>query len=299
MDFVLRVPHIPVSGETVLGSRFEMFPGGKGANQACAAGRLAKPGTDVRMIGRTGYDVFADHLKASLAAAGVNVAGVHACQTQATGVAMIWVDATGENSIAVAPGANAALSPGDAESHRPAFRGASVALFQLESPLETVEALLKIAREEGVRTILDPAPARPLEREFLQLADVLTPNETEAAVLTGLSTGHSSAGTATRLQELGAATVVLKLGPQGCFFQDDAGAGYPVPGFAVDTIDTTAAGDTFNGALSVALAEGRSWAEALRFANAAAALSVTRLGAQSSIPTRAETDAYLVKASRL
>jgi ribokinase len=273
MDFVVRTKHLPAAGETVLGSGFQMVPGGKGANQAVSAGKLGVNSVNVKMIGRVGVDLFADHLKASLSSAGVDVSGVHASKSNPTGVALISVDAAGQNQIVVAPGANGDLAVSDVEAMRRVLRGASVALFQLENPLPTVEAALKIAREEGVRTILDPAPAQPLSPELLSLVDILTPNETEAKIL-GETRAHM---------------LVLKLGEQGCEFRG-AGETYRVPAFPVAPVDTTAAGDTFNAALAIALAEGSPMPHALRFANAAAAISVTRLGAQASAPTRVEVD---------
>jgi ribokinase len=248
----------------------------------------------VRMIGRVGCDAFADHLKASLAAAGVDVRGVHAARRQPTGVALIWVDRTGQNSIVVASGANHALAAADVEAMRPILRGASHALFQLESPLDTVGAALALARAEGLVTILDPAPAQPLARPLLEQVDILTPNESEALLLLGRAAARLSFDDAPALAEallrLGPRAVVLKLGERGCFYSDGR-VGYRQPAFAVDVRDTTAAGDTFNGALAVALAEGQPMPSALRFANAAAAISVTRIGAQSSAPSRAEVDA--------
>lgn len=297
MDFVVKVDHLPAPGETVLGAGFQMIPGGKGANQACAVGRLAGPGIVVRMVGRVGYDMFADHLKASLSAAGVDVAYVHATRAQPTGVALIWVDRNGQNSIVVASGANHVFPAADVEGLRGAFRGASYALFQLETPLPAVAAALKLAREEGVRTILDPAPALPLSRELLELVDVLTPNESEAALLLGRpgADGVSDPAETTRaLRAMGVRSVILKLGARGCFY-DDGEVQVHSPAFDVEAVDATAAGDTFNGALAVALAEGRSWDDSLRFANAAAGLSVTKLGAQASIPTREETECLLSK----
>jgi ribokinase len=296
MDFVVHVGKFPTAGETVLGSAFEMDPGGKGANQACAAGRLGGPSLQAKMIGRVGYDLFADHLKASLGADSVDVSGVHATRSEPTGVAFIWVDRAGQNSIVVAPGANNALSPRDVESLRPALMGASTALFQLETPLAFVEATLQLARSLGVRTILDPAPAQTLSPKFLGHVDILTPNETEACLLLsrpvvriGMTEAPEIAGA---IRSLGAHTVILKLGDQGCYYQDDREE-WTAPAFKVDAIDTTAAGDTFNGALAVALAEGESIDRALRFANAASALSVTRRGAQLSVPKRSEVDAFL------
>jgi ribokinase len=299
MDFVVTVERLPAPGETVLGGGFQMIPGGKGANQACAAGRLGSGRIATRMIGRVGYDVFADHLEASLAAAGVDVSGIHATKSQPTGVALIWVERTGQNSIVVASGANLALAASEVEAMRQAFRGASLALFQLESPLPTVRAALAIAREEGARTMLDPAPAQPLERGLLVLVDVLTPNETEACLLLGASprriTIEDAPEVAARLLGLGPKAVVLKLGDLGCFYSD-GNQSLASPAFQVDARDATAAGDTFNGALAVALGEDRPVEEALRFANAAAALSVTRLGAQASIPSRKEVDEFLIPA---
>jgi ribokinase len=296
MDFVVSVARLPAPGETALGSDFRMIPGGKGANQACAAGRLGAGSVDVRMIGRVGYDVFADHLRASLSAAGVDTSFVHSSRTQPTGIALIWVDRNGQNSIVVAPGANGALAAADVEAMRRPIRGASHVLFQLETPLDTVAAALALAREEGAVTILDPAPARELSPELLAEVDILTPNESEAAILAGdpraRVTPADAPDVARRLLRLGPRSVVLKLGENGCYYHDGTtGAHYPA--FTVEACDTTAAGDTFNAAMAVMLAEGRPMAHALRFACAAAAISVTRPGAQSSIPTRAEADQFL------
>lgn len=292
MDFVVQVDRLPAPGETTLGRNFQMIPGGKGANQACAAGKLATS-TPVRMIGRVGYDPFADHLKASLAAAGVDVSTVMGTQSQPTGVALIWVEAgSGQNSIVVASGANMALQPTDLTG----LKGTAFGLFQLESPLQTVEAGMRAAREAGARTILDPAPARPLPRELLAQVDVLTPNESEACLLLGTEprrvTFRDAPAMASDLLKLGPASVVLKLGEQGCYYSGPDGD-IPSPGFSVTPVDTTAAGDTFNAALAVALAESQPMEQALRFANAAAAISVTRLGAQASAPSRAEVESFL------
>lgn len=296
MDFVVRVDRLPAPGETVLGDDFRMIPGGKGANQAYAAGKLGEPRVRARMIGRVGCDLFADHLKASLAAGGVDVSAVHATRAQPTGVALIWVDRAGQNSIVVASGANAALAQSEVEAMRDTMRGARFALFQLETPLETVFAALAVAREEGARTILDPAPAQPLSRELLARVDLLTPNESEASVLLGRAparvTPAEAAELSAALLALGPRAVVLKLGEHGCFYADGS-RGLHVPGFAVAAVDTTAAGDTFNAALAVALAEEEPMERALRFANAAAAVSVTRAGAQASIPDRTEVDTLL------
>jgi ribokinase len=295
MDFVVNTDHLPSPGETVLGTGFQMIPGGKGANQACAAGKLAKSAV-VRMVGRVGYDIFADQLRASLSAANVDVSLVAGTRSEPTGVAVIEVDKTGQNSIIVAAGANFALTPADMEGARSCWKGARFALFQLETPLPAVEAALRIARTEGATTMLDPAPAQPLSRSLLQQVDILTPNESEACLLLGrppCSIAIDEAGDIVgALVESGATAVVLKLGAAGCFYRDSEQM-FHVEGFRVNAVDTTAAGDTFNAALAVALTEDLDVEEALRFANAAAAISVTRPGAQGSVPSRVEVEEFL------
>ena len=296
MDFVVSVEHLPAPGETVLGRNFQMIPGGKGANQAVAAAKLGGNSVAVRMVGRVGYDVFADHLKASLSAAGVDVGAVHAAKAVATGVALISVDRNGQNSIVVASGANHELSAADVEAMRAVFRGARLALFQLETPLETVAAALVLAKEEGLTTILDPAPAQALPEGVLQHVDILTPNEGEALRLLGRPPARVSREEAVEmagaLRRRGPKTVVIKLGEQGCY-ADSGTLQAHFPGFAVEVRDTTAAGDTFNAALAVGMAEGAPLEHSLRFANAAAAISVTRPGAQTSAPLRGEVDDFL------
>src|SRR6202050_5279783 len=201
MDFVVSVDHLPAAGETVLGRDFQMIPGGKGANQACAAGKLGAGSVAGRMIGRVGYDIFAEPLKASLSAAGVDVGAVHAARSQPTGVALIWVDRQGQNSIVVASGANFALAAADVEAMRKVFRGASLALFQLETPLDTVAAGLGLARAEGLRTRRDPARAQPLPAGMLARVDILTPNEGEALMLLGRPPARVSPEDAPELAE--------------------------------------------------------------------------------------------------
>jgi ribokinase len=295
MDFVVQVERLPAPGETAKGWNFQTVPGGKGANQACAAARLSRDHSVV-MIGRVGFDAFADHLRASLAASGADTSRIHGCRSAPTGVALIWVDRAGQNSIVIAPGANGALSAADMETERSAFVSAACALFQLETPLEAVAAGLRLARDHGVLSILDPAPAQLLPSGLLALVELLTPNETEACLLAGRPPArvslHDAPALAEELLARGPRAVVLKLGDQGCYYSGPEGRLH-APAFPVRAVDATAAGDTFNGALAVALAEGRPIPEALRFANAAAALSVTRLGAQASIPSREETDRFL------
>lgn len=299
MDMVVRVPRIAAPGETLLGEGFQLLPGGKGANQAYAAAKLGRGlgvALEVAMAGRVGRDVFGGRLKENLRSVGVNVDAISEDAIAATGIAMISVDAGGQNAIVVAPGANFAFSPQDAQGLRAVLQGASYALFQLENPLDVVAAALAVAKEEGVTTILDPAPARLLPAGMLQHVDILTPNESEACVLLGQPPRALSlveaAELAERLVALGVPRVLLKLGDKGSLL---AGVGlrlHAAP-MQVSAVDTTAAGDTFNAALGVALAEEKSFPEAMRFANVAAALSVTRVGAQASVPTREEVDALV------
>jgi ribokinase len=267
------------------------IPGGKGANQACAAGRL---GGHVRMLGRVGDDVFGRQLLESLGRAGVDTKAVRVSAATPSGVALIFVEAGGQNEIVVASGANGLLSPEDVAQDLGDASG--FLLLQLETPLPTIERAAALAKERGVTVVLDPAPARPLPETLLARVSVLTPNESEALVLLerrGTSVSLAEAPeVAQALLKRGPRTVILKLGAQGAWFQDASG-GRHFPGFEVNAVDATAAGDTFGGALGVALGEGRSMDEAIRFANAAAALSVTRLGAQASMPERREVEALL------
>jgi len=290
MDFVVQVATLPRPGQTVIGSGFVTLPGGKGANQACAAGKL---GGRTRMVGRVGDDVFGTQLKRSLEEAGVDTDGVRETAGTPTGVALIFVEKGGQNEIVVASGANGRVTPADV---RAALGGASPGplLLQLETPLETVEEAAALGRKQGMSVVLDPAPARPLPDSLLGSVDWLTPNETEALVLLGRPPGPVSMDAAPEiaraLRGRGSRAVILKLGDKGALLDDGRIARhFPAP--KVEAKDATAAGDTFNGALAVALAEGRDVAAAIPFANAAAALSVTRLGAQASIPTRSEVDA--------
>ncbi len=295
MDFVVRVDELPAPGVTTLGGDFQMIPGGKGANQACAVGRIGAKTVQSYMIGRVGQDQFGDQLKASLSAAGVDVSAVKAVKTQPTGVALIWVDKRGQNSIVVAPGANFVIDAADVNDHRMVYRGARYALFQLEVPLPVVAAGLSVARQMGARTILDPAPAQSLPADMLSNVDILTPNEQEACLLLGRPVERIQANeyrqVAGALRALGVRSVILKLGSRGAlYFDGDVEILQPV--FEVDAVDATAAGDIFNGALAVGLAEGKPMQVAIRFAAAAAAISVTRMGAQSSVPLRSEVDEF-------
>lgn len=291
MDLIARAPRIPRPGETILGGDFYTAPGGKGANQAVAAARL---GAQVSMVGRVGSDAFAQNLHASLAAAGVDHRHVIQDAQAATGVALIVVDEGGQNSIVVAPGANARLSPADVDAARAAIAAADVLLLQLESPLEAVACAAELAHAHGVTVVLNPAPACELPAELLTLVDVLVPNESETAILTGLPVGDQVEAQATALLELGVGAALLTLGKRGAFLARPEGIEH-VPAFRVTPVDTTAAGDAFVGGFAAALAEGRPPVEAVRWGCAAGALATTKLGAQPSLPTRQEVEELLKK----
>lgn len=283
MDLVAYVPKAPRLGETVTGTAFRTVPGGKGANQAVAAARL---GGSVVMIGAVGADEFGVRLRSALAAAGVGTDGLRTVEGP-SGTAHITVDDEGGNSIVVIPGANARVTGLEAGDDG-RIAAADALLLQLELPLEAVLAGALAARAHGVRTVLTPAPARPLPAELLAATDLLVPNEHEAAALTGLTDPHRAA--AALLDEV--PEVVVTLGAAGVLYAARGRAPLTVPAPRVRAVDTTAAGDTFVGALAVALGEGRPMPDALRWASAAAALSVQRPGAQDSMPTRAEADAF-------
>jgi ribokinase len=291
IDLVAEVPHLPGPGETVLGSRLSVHEGGKGANQAVAA---ARAGGSVAFLGCVGRDEHGGRLRHSLRAAGVETGGLLE-REETTGTALICVDAAGQNCIAVLPGANALLSPEQLRREEAAFGAARTLLLQLEIPLEAVAAAARMGAERGMLVILNPAPARPLPASLLRDVGVLTPNETEAALLIGrpVAGREGAAAAAEALLALGPDTVVVTLGAEGAFLATRAGLRAHVAAFATVVVDTTAAGDVFNGALAVALTEGVALEPAVRFACAAAAISISRRGAQPSAPARAEIDALL------
>jgi len=289
-DMVIKTDHLPRAGETVLGGTFFMNPGGKGANQAVAVARL---GGRIAFICKTGSDVFGHQAYQLFEEEGIDISYVFSDTDRPSGVALITVDENGENCIVVASGANAHLTPHDISTVETAIDEADFVLMQLEIPIETVEFVAKKAAEKNKKVILNPAPARILSKELLQNLFVITPNETEAEIISGMKiTDEASVlEAAERITELGVDNVVITLGSKGAFVYGE-GICEMAPAFRVKAQDTTAAGDIFNGALAVALAEDRSMLDAVRFACKAAAISVTRVGAQSSAPYRNEVDVF-------
>lgn len=289
-DMVVRAGRLPRPGETVLGGTFFMNPGGKGANQAVAAARL---GGQVAFVCKTGDDLFGSEARRLFRQEGIDTSHLLTDPSAPSGVALITVDRQAENCIVVAPGANANLTPDDLRRAASAFEQADIVLLQLEIPMETVEQAALTACATGKRVVLNPAPATAIPARLLAALDLITPNETEAEAITGIRIAdrRTADEAARRLAATGAKQVVITLGAQGALVYE-AGQSRIVEGYPVRAVDTTAAGDVFNGALVVALAEGKPLADAARFACKAAAISVTRPGAQGSIPTRAEVEAF-------
>jgi len=290
IDLVANVPRIPVVGETLTSTAFEIHHGGKGANQAVAVGRLGYP---VAMIGRVGSDAFGEKLRHGLQQDGVDTSAVTTTEGP-SGNALILVNAEGNNSIVVTPGANGLLTPADLDAQIELIRSAGLVLSQLEVPLETVLRLTQLCRQESIPLILDPAPAAAVPPEVLSAVTWFTPNETEAAFYTpDLSADASSDQRLQALFAQGIKGVILKRGEHGSRIATQSGFDAAIAAFPVKAIDTTAAGDCFNGAFATALMRGQSPIEAALFASAAAAISVTRKGAQPSLPTMDEVNQLL------
>ena len=292
MDLVVQVPAIPKPGETVLGNNFATYPGGKGANQAVAAARL---GASVTMVGQVGADAYGESLINNLVLEDVNVDCVFIDERNATGIAMISVDSGGQNSIVVASGANFTLTKDHIQTAWNKMGDVDIVIMPLETPLDTILEAARLAKKQGITIVLNPAPARSLTEELLSCVDVLVPNEHEIIQLSeyyvaSITEVEEAART---LISRGVKAVVTTLGSNGSSIVEDGKDAVFLPPFAVDALDTTAAGDSFVAALAVGLGEGKSLYEACDFANAAGALTVTKMGAQPSLPTRTEVDEFL------
>lgn len=296
MDLVARTPHLPAPAETVTGYEFFTAPGGKGANQAVAAARLQVP---TKMIGRVGGDHFGLELRQNLAEAGVDTSAIFSDSEVSSGVAIIAVDDKAQNNIIIIPGANGRVGPADVKRLEENLASAKVLLLQLEVPLEATLMAARLARQRGVTVILDPAPARDLPAELYTLVDIITPNEIEAGQLVGfaVTTQADAARAADMLLRRGVATAIIKMGAQGLFYAGQSKAGQKIqdfaPAFKVKAVDTVAAGDAFNGGLATALVEGQPLPVAVRWGAVVGALSTTKAGAQPSLPTRSEFEAFL------
>jgi ribokinase len=298
MDLVVQMPKIPRPGETLLGGIFKTFPGGKGANQAVSAARL---GAHVTMIGCVGNDSFGKEMRSTLANEGIDIEHVLVHPDEATGVALIQVDVQGQNSIAVASGANFRLTSTDVEKAMQTIGEFDVLVMPLETPLETIYTAARIASRKGVKVLLNPAPAQVLEKDLLQLVDVLLPNEYEIALMTGMPMQSATDihHAAERLLSLGPKNLIVTLGSQGAIlFSEKMSQGMTIPAWHVKAVDTTAAGDCFVGALAVGICEGKSLPAAAEFASAAAAISVTRVGAQPSLPRREEVEQFMYERNK-
>ena len=290
-DHILTLEHFPHPGQTLTGQNYQVAFGGKGANQAVAAGRS---GANISFIACVGEDDIGHRIKAQLEKDRIDTHAVSHIEDQSTGVALIFVNKMAENCIGICAGANACLSPEYVQQHADLIRAAQALLLQLETPIPSIIEAAKIAHQSSVKVVLNPAPARELPEELLHLVDIITPNETEALSLTGviIHDEKDAAEAASVLHGKGIKTVVITMGSRGVWLSEN-GQGQLVSGFKVNAIDTIAAGDTFNGAFVTALLEGKSALEAARFANAAAAIAVTRSGGQPSVPWREEIDAFL------
>ena len=295
MDLVVKSPRIPAKGETILGGDFIMTPGGKGANQAVAAAKL---GAEVYFVAKLGDDIFGRQSLSNFQKVAVHTEYVVQTKDAPSGVALITVDDAGDNVIVVAPGANLKLSPEDVKKAQSVIASSGAVAAQLEVPLETVEFAARLANDAGVPFILDPAPAQKLSPEFLGMVDVLTPNETEAEILTGIKvTDENSALVAAKdLLQHGVKAVILTMGAKGYLLATKDAAEF-VPSVKVNAVDATAAGDAFTGSLAVGLAQGKTLKDAALFANHVAALSVMKMGAQSSMPDAGQVENFIKKKS--
>ncbi|NQU81777.1 MAG: ribokinase [Bacteroidetes bacterium] len=296
-DMVIKTSHLPLPGETILGGEFLINPGGKGANQAVAASRL---GGDVAFISKTGNDIFGEQSVENLRREGVNTENIVVDPENPSGVALITVDSRAENCIVVAPGSNMTLKPDDIDKAIKQIEMADIVLLQLEIPIETVEYTAQIAFRNEKRVILNPAPAQKLSDSILKTIYILTPNETEAEILTGVKVTNTDTAkkAAQILLKKSVEIVIITMGANGAFVHTNS-LSELIPAPEVKAVDTTAAGDTFNGALAVAVSEGFNIREAVQFANKAASIAVTRLGAQTSTPYRSEVGEKRVRSNSM
>lgn len=292
VDLMSRTPHMPKPGETVLGGPFRMGPGGKGANQAVAA---ARQGAQVTMVTKVGQDDFGDKALANFKKENINTDFIQVDPTEATGVALIAVDDHSENMIIVALGACGKLSREDVLAAEDQIQQAEMILLQLETSMEAVEATIELAVKHGKPIILNPAPYQPITDELLKKITYITPNETEASLLSGVEVRDQETAlqAAEVIYSLGVSTVIITLGKTGCFLYQGQGKGQHIPAFQVEALDTTGAGDAFNGGFAYALSTGLSVEEAVRYANAVAALSVTKIGTSPAMPTKEEVENFL------
>jgi len=291
IDLISKVPRLPKLGETLVGRSFHLGYGGKGANQAVMAAKL---GAQVTMVNKVGRDVFGEGTLKNYQEQGIDTTYVMFDDSRFSGVAPIFVDDNAQNFIVIVPGANSGLSPADVQSARQVILDSDILICQLEVPMETTLEAFRVAKSGNVRTILNPAPAAPIPDELLQLADIFAPNETETELLTDLPVGTlgEAEAAARKLLSRGTKTVILTLGERGALLVD-VDTVENVPAVKVDAVDPTGAGDAFVGSLAVYLGEGLPLQDAIRRANAVAALSVTRIGTQVSFPKRAEADDFL------
>jgi ribokinase len=293
MDLVVRSARIPVVGETIMGSDFMTNPGGKGANQAVAAAKL---GADVHFVGRLGNDAFGKEGLANMQSVGINTDHVSMTKGVSSGVALITVDDKGNNAIVVAPGANDKVTPADVKKAASVIKSSGALVVQLEVPMETVKAAVKIAHDAKILVVFDPAPApaKPLDADLIKMIDILKPNEIEAEMLSGIKVKDetSAKAAAQKLLDKGVKSVILTLGEKGCLVAADGKMEF-IAAKKVKAVDSTAAGDAFTGALAVGLTEGKSLTESVNLASHVAALSVTKRGAQASMPTRKEVTAFM------
>ncbi len=294
MDMVVDVDHMPAVGETILSKGLKYNPGGKGANQACALGRL---GVDVTMLGAVGNDSYADMQRKSLSEAGVDISNLIVREETPTGIAMIPVNKEGDNSIIVIQGANATMSKKDIDNNRDLIQSCDIVLFQLEIPLDTVCYAAKMAKELGKTVILDPAPVpEDFPDELYQYVDVIKPNETELGMLTGIEDAQDHlTETTEQIRHKGVKNVLVTLGGRGVFLNSEESGINVIPAQVVNVVDTTAAGDSFTAGFAAKLLEGKTPREAAEFANMVSSIVVTRPGAQASIPSLEEVEEYIKK----